>query len=349
MTTSFDLNSILRENIKNIKAYASARDEFVSDGTPMIFLDANENPFESQVNRYPDPKHRELKSVLSKIKNVNPKHIVFGNGSDEILDLLFRAFCNPSKDSVMILPPTYGMYQVLADLNDINLQSVPLDENFQPRVEEILEQINSNTKILFLCSPNNPTGNLFEHSRIETLLKEFKGVIVIDEAYIDFANTESWINHLDQYPNLFVTQTFSKAFGLAGVRLGIGYGSEKIIEIFHKIKAPYNINTLSQQKALERLKDIESVDKEIKTLLQQRDFLIKELSKIKFISKIYPSDANFVLIKVDDANKRYKELLEKGIVARNRTTQTGCKNTLRISIGTALENKKILEIFTQMS
>lgn len=341
---SFNINNLIRENVKSMKPYSSARDEFEDfDTTNMIFLDANENPFQNGVNRYPDPQQINVKSVLSKLKNVNRNQILLGNGSDEVLDLIFRAFCEPKLDNVITLPPTYGMYGVLANLNNIENREVLLSTDFQPEVEKILEAVDENTKVIFLCSPNNPTGNSFSDENIAYLLQNFDGLVVIDEAYIDFSKKQSWMNELDEYPNLIITQTLSKAYGLAGIRLGVCYASAEIISVLNKIKPPYNVNELTQLRALERLSDPEKIKLEIDAIIAQREKLLKVLIDIKFVEKIYPTEANFILIKVDDANKRYAELIAKGIVIRNRTTQPLCENTLRLTIGTEEENKKLIE------
>lgn len=341
---NFDINNLVRENVKTMKPYSSARDEFKDfDVAQMIFLDANENPYQNGVNRYPDPQQSSVKAVLAKQRNLKTNQVLLGNGSDEVLDLLFRAFCEPKVDNVITLPPTYGMYGVLANINAVENREVLLSQDFQPEIDKILAAVDANTKILFLCSPNNPTGNSFDDESIVTLLKNFKGLVVIDEAYIDFSKKPSWLNELDEYPNLVITQTLSKAYGLAGIRLGICYASAAVIAVLNKIKPPYNVNELTQQRALERLADKEKIQLEIDSIIIQRDDLLKVLNEVKFVSKIYPTEANFVLIKVDDANKRYNELIQKGIVIRNRTTQPLCENTLRLTIGTADENKILME------
>lgn len=343
MENNFDITTLIRENVKQMKPYSSARDEFEDfDTADMIFLDANENPFNNGVNRYPDPQQTALKKVLAKYKNVKPNQILLGNGSDEVLDLLFRAFCEPNFDNVITLPPTYGMYSVLANLNAIENKEILLSEDFQPKVETILSSINPNTKILFLCSPNNPTGNSFSNKSVTALLENFNGLVVIDEAYSDFSDKESWMNKLENYPNLVLTQTLSKAYGLAGIRLGICYASAEIIRVLNKIKPPYNVNELTQLRALERLTDPTIIQNEISSIIEQRTKLLSVLDKVSFIEKIYPTEANFILIKVDDANKRYNQLIGKGIVIRNRTTQPLCENTLRLTIGTEEENKKLM-------
>ena len=346
---SFDINNLIRENVKLMKPYSSARDEFEDfDTADMIFLDANENPFQNGVNRYPDPQQSNVKSVLATQNKVSKKQILLGNGSDEVLDLIFRAFCEPKVDNVITLPPTYGMYGVLANLNNIENREVLLSSDFQPKVEQILEVVDACSKILFLCSPNNPSGNSFSDDVVVKLLESFKGLVVIDEAYIDFSEKESWLNRLSDYPNLIITQTLSKAYGLAGIRLGICYASEEIIAVLNKIKPPYNVNELTQQRALERLSEPEKIKGEISSIINQRAKLLEVLVDVKFVEKIYPTEANFILIKVDDANKRYDELIAKGIVIRNRTTQALCENTLRLTIGTVQENTRLIEVLKQL-
>ncbi|GGK29360.1 histidinol-phosphate aminotransferase [Yeosuana aromativorans] len=339
-----NIQRLIRPTIKALKPYSSARDEFQGVPADMVFLDANENPFENGVNRYPDPHQNRLKSILSDIKGIPTQNMLLGNGSDEVLDLIFRMFCEPNKDNVIILPPTYGMYEVLANLNAIETIKVPLSESFQPKVDAILNETNVNSKLLFLCSPNNPTGNSFSTDDVERLLKQFQGIVVIDEAYIDFSSQQSWLNRLEEFPNLIVTQTLSKAYGMAGIRLGICYASTEIIEVLNTIKPPYNVNELTQQKAIENLNKKELAANQIADILKERDILITELKTISFVLKIYPSDANFFLIQVDDANKRYNQLINQGIVIRNRTTQPGCKDCLRITVGTASENKKLIRV-----
>ena len=341
---NFDLNKITRENIKSMQPYSSARDEFKEFTQKMVFLDANENPFENGVNRYPDPQQRSVKKALSEIKRINENQILLGNGSDEVLDLIFRAFCEPNKDNIITLPPTYGMYSVLANLNAIENREVILNDNFQPNVDAILAQVDENTKIIFLCSPNNPTGNSFSDESIVTLLQNFKGLVLLDEAYIDFSQKESWLIELSDYPNLIISQTLSKAYGMAGIRLGILYASVEIITILNKIKPPYNINVLTQQKALERLENYDLVVKQINDIKIFKLLLINELKKINFIEKVFPTDGNFILIQVDNATERYNQILEKGIVIRNRSSQPLCKNCLRITIGTESENTQLINV-----
>jgi histidinol-phosphate aminotransferase len=342
MKTNFDLNKLVRPNVAKLKPYSSARDEFKSTGNEMIFLDANENPFQTDVNRYPDPQQRNLKEALANLKGINAGSILLGNGSDEVLDLLFRAFCEPEKDNVITLPPTYGMYAVLANINNIENREVLLTSRFETNVSEILNQVDTHTKIIFLCSPNNPTGNSFSEVNVLEILNNFNGLVVIDEAYIDFSNNESWLKKLQEFPNLVITQTLSKAYGMAGIRLGICFASEEITTILNKIKPPYNVNELTQNRALNRIMNVNKIYSEVTDILIQRELLFEGLHEVNFIEDVYHSDANFILVKVDNANKRYHQLLEKGIVIRNRTSQPLCENTLRFTVGTEDENKKLL-------
>ena len=343
MENKFNINNLVRENVKAMKPYSSARDEFEDfDTADMIFLDANENPFENGVNRYPDPQQATVKSVLAQQNGVDKNQILLGNGSDEVLDLLFRAFCEPKIDNVITLPPTYGMYGVLANLNAIENREILLSEDFQPQLEVIMKAVDKNTKMIFLCSPNNPTGNSFSKESVQYLLNNFNGLVVIDEAYIDFSDKASWIQKIKEYPNLIITQTLSKAYGLAGIRLGICYASAAIIGVLNKIKPPYNVNELTQQRALHRLANPTQIKEEISSIIKERELLLKVLNEVNFVTKIYSTEANFILIKVDNANQRYDELIAKGIVIRNRTTQPLCENTLRLTIGTEEENKKLM-------
>ena len=345
----FNLDNITRQNVKGLSPYSSARDEYVSDGSTMVFLDANENPFENGVNRYPDPQQRSLKSIIAQQKGIQQENILLGNGSDEVLDLLFRAFCEPKMDNIITLPPTYGMYKVLSGINTVENREVLLTDDFEPNVPEILKQIDRNSKILFICSPNNPSGNSFSSKTIQELLTTFPGLVVIDEAYIDFSSEESWVSKLSEFPNLVVTQTFSKAYGMAGIRLGICIASTAIIAVLNKIKPPYNVNELTQERAIQRISDQKAVQKEVANILEERNKLNAILKLIPFVFKIYPTDANFILAKVDDANLRYNQLLQKGIVVRNRTTQPLCENTLRFTVGTAVENEKLITALKALS
>lgn len=339
----FPLERLIRKNVATLEPYSSARDEFKADGQEMVFLDANENPFENGINRYPDPQQQELKEILAAQNNLKPSQLLLGNGSDEVLDLLFRAFCEPKEDNVITLPPTYGMYRVLARINNVEEREVLLTPEFEPDVPEILKKVDTNTKLIFLCSPNNPTGNSFAKESITEILENFEGLVVIDEAYIDFSKEKSWLMGLEQYPNLVITQTLSKAYGMAGIRLGICFASEEIVQVLNKIKPPYNVNSLTQERAMRRVNATGEVQNEIRELLEEREILEQELKKVDFIQKIYPSDANFLLVKVDNATKRYHQLLEKGVVIRNRTTQPLCENTLRFTIGNPEENLKLLK------
>lgn len=339
----FNLNKLVRTTILNLQAYSSARDEFSDFESDLIFLDANENPFQTEVNRYPDPQQRDVKSVLAAQKGVSTQHILLGNGSDEVLDLIFRVFCEPSIDNVITLPPTYGMYKVLADINGIENREVLLTEGFELNTSEILKTQDSLSKLLFICAPNNPTGSMFSQHDIEMLLNKFNGLVVIDEAYIDFSECDSWLTRLEEFPNLIITQTFSKAYGMAGIRLGICYASVEIIAVLNKIKPPYNVNELTQQSAFERLIQLDVVEKELSLILNEKERLLKALLQVYFVSKIHPSQANFLLVEVDDANLRYQQLITKGIVVRNRSSQPLCKNTLRITIGTEDENNQLIE------
>ncbi|TMU56405.1 histidinol-phosphate transaminase [Flagellimonas algicola] len=348
MTSIFNIENLVRKSVKGLKPYSSARDEYVSDGSAMVFLDANENPFDNGVNRYPDPQQRSLKALLSDQKGVSEQGILLGNGSDEVLDLIFRAFCEPNQDNIITLPPTYGMYKVLAGINAVENREILLTEDFQPAVDQILGAVDDKTKLIFICSPNNPTGNAFDSGAIRELLDNFRGIVVIDEAYIDFSKTKSWLGQLEQYPNLIVTQTLSKAYGMAGIRLGVCYASEEIITILNKIKPPYNVNQLTQEKAFARVSDTSVVANEVNQILKERDALENALEELDFVQKIYPSNANFLLVKVDDANKRYDELIQNRVVVRNRSNQPLCANTLRLTVGTPEENKKLIATLKQL-
>ncbi len=344
-----NIQNLVRENIKALQPYSSARDEYKDASSDMVFIDANENPFDTGINRYPDPQQNLVKDQLANIKGVSKEQILLGNGSDEVLDLIFRVFCEPKLDSVIALPPTYGMYKVLANTNDIKLIEVPLTKSFQPDVNGILDFYNLQAKILFICSPNNPTANSFDADKIKKLIQDFSGIVVIDEAYIDFSTQESWISRLNNFPNLIVTQTLSKAYGLAGIRLGICYASTEIISVLNKIKPPYNVNQLTQEAALERLKNQDQVNQEVQEIISERNQLIVDLQEIDLVNKIYPSDANFLLVKVDDANKRYNQLVKQGIVVRNRSNQVLCENCLRFTVGTSNENKRLIELLKELN
>lgn len=340
-----DIRDLQRENIKNLSPYSTARDEF--KGEASIFLDANENSFGSPLpadyNRYPDPLQLDLKEAISKIKGVPIENMFLGNGSDEAIDLLIRAFCNPGKDNIIILPPTYGMYEVSANINDVEVKKVSLLPNFQLDLERIAETINSNTKIIFICSPNNPTGNSLIRSDIETILANFEGLVVIDEAYINFSRQKSFIQELTEYANLVVLQTFSKAWGLAAIRLGMAFSSTHVIDILNKVKPPYNINQPTQDLALTALENIQQVNEWIRATVAERERLTNALARIEVVKKIHPSDANFILVDIEDAQNLYYKLLEQGIVVRNRSNVSLCENCLRITIGTTEENNELLK------
>ncbi|WP_207426133.1 histidinol-phosphate transaminase [Pedobacter sp. SYSU D00535] len=338
---NFDINSILRDNIKNLVPYSSARDEF--KGEASVFLDANENsygsPLETAYNRYPDPLQWEVKKRLSEIKGVPPQNIFLGNGSDEAIDILFRAFCRPGVDNVITVPPTYGMYEVSANINDVAIKKVPLTPDYQLNLEGIAEAIDANTRMIFICSPNNPTGNSINREDVETVLANFPGLVVIDEAYINYSRQKTFIQELTEYSNLVILQTLSKAWGLAALRVGMAFASEEIIEVFNKVKPPYNINQASQELALEALKNIDQVNDWIKETIREREKLVGNLHSLPFVLKIYPSDANFILVKTTDANGIYNFLVERGIIVRNRTKVELCEGSLRITVGTPSENE----------
>jgi histidinol-phosphate aminotransferase len=346
----FNLDQITRQNIKTLKAYSSARSEF--KGKEGVFLDANENAFGSPLNenynRYPDPLQLELKDKISKIKGLPIQNIFLGNGSDEAIDLLFRAFCKPGKDNIIICPPTYGMYEVSANINDVKIKRVPLTaETFQLDTENILKTIDEQTKLIFICCPNNPTGNGVKWDAIKTIIEQFKGIVVIDEAYINFARYRSLIPELLNYPNLVILQTLSKAWGLAGLRIGMAFASEPIIDLFNKIKPPYNINSVSQKLALDALNNVEKVNAWIKDTVQERDELMKKLEAFTFVKKVYPSDANFFLVKVEEPISVYNYLITKKIIVRDRSKIELCEGCLRVTVGTSDENKQLLNALSQ--
>jgi len=336
-----DIENLLRDNIKKIVPYSTARDEF-KGGKVDIFLDANENPFNSRFNRYPDPKQKKLKEKISERTGVQTPNIFLGNGSDEVIDLLVRAFCTPGKDKIMIHPPTYGMYQVAAETNDNEVVKVNLTPEFELDVEEILKQ-SEQVKVFFICSPNNPTGNTFREKDVERLLKEMNSVIVIDEAYVNFSDKASWTNRLSEFPNLVVMQTLSKAWGLAGIRLGICFASPRIVGVLTNIKLPYNLNVLTQETALEMLDNLDDYNRKVFVIKAGREKLYSELENLSIVQKVYPSDGNYILCKFTDANSIYDYLVAKGIIVRNRSTQLHCENCLRITVGTPEENENLIE------
>ena len=340
----FDLNNLLRENIKKLIPYSSARDEF--KGEAEIFLDANENSFGSPLtkwyNRYPDPLQKKVKEKLSEIKGVPVENIFLGNGSDECIDILLRAFCDPGKDNIIICPPTYGMYEVSANINDVQVKKVPLTSSFQLDLVGIEEAVDDNTKMIFLCSPNNPTGNSLNKEDVEVILNNYFGLVVIDEAYINFSRFRSFTQELNDYPNICVLQTLSKAWGLAALRVGITFASEEVVRIMNKVKPPYNISQASQELALKAFDGVDQVNGMIREIVRGRDELIKQLSHVSIVQKIYPSDANFLLVKVIQARDIYNFLLERGIVVRDRSRVELCEGCLRITVGTPDENNKLI-------
>jgi histidinol-phosphate aminotransferase len=337
------LTEIIRPDLLGMKPYSSARDEF--EGEASVFLDANENPFNNGVNRYPDPLQRSLKDRIAELKSVRPEQIFLGNGSDECIDLLFRLFCRPGIDKAASISPSYGMYAVSARINQVELVNVLLNDDFSLDPERILKAAKG-CKLLFLCSPNNPTGQSFPREQLLYLVQKFDGIVVVDEAYIDFSTEASLLEGLDNYPNLAVSQTFSKAYGMAAVRLGMLFASEELINWINKIKPPYNINQLTQQFVLEKLKDPSRVKNEIEVIISEREKLIGQLKGSAQILHVYPSDSNFILVKVTDADKLYNYLIKNGVVVRNRSSQPLCENTLRLTIGTPEENAKLLELIT---
>ncbi|NGM62590.1 histidinol-phosphate transaminase [Sphingobacterium sp. SGG-5] len=349
MNTSFDLNSLLRANIRGLVPYSSARDEFKGEGS--VFLDANENAFGSPLdhayNRYPDPLQKKVKVKLSEIKGVPAENIFLGNGSDEAIDILFRAFCNPGVDNVILVPPTYGMYEVSANINDVEVRKVNLTPDYQLDLDAIAGAIDGHTKLLFICSPNNPTGNSIRRQDIETILANFDGIVVIDEAYINFSKYKSFTYELAEFPNLVVLQTLSKAWGLAALRLGMAFASTDIIAVLNKIKPPYNINQATQDLVLEALNNVDAVNTWIKETVNERERLHKELSTLAQVAHITPSDANFILVKLEDPRGLYIFLTNEGIIVRDRSKIELCEGSLRITVGTPAENKTLLAAVRQ--
>ncbi|MBP5210789.1 MAG: histidinol-phosphate transaminase [Bacteroidales bacterium] len=341
--TNKDIEQLVRPNIRALLPYSTARDEY--QGEIGIFLDANESPYDTGYNRYPDPHQKALKARLSEIKGVPVSQIFIGNGSDEAIDLVFRVFCRPGVDSIVAIDPSYGMYKVCADINDIALKEVALNEDFSLPVERLLEACDANTKLIFICSPNNPSGNSFPAEKIEELLKNFNGIVVLDEAYNDFSCQKSFRFRLDEFPNLIILQTLSKAYGMASLRLGIAYASEYIIRLMSMVKYPYNINGATQRIVMDILK--QDISERVAIIVKERDSLIKLLENYTFIKKVYPSDSNFILVKTDDADALYSYLLEAGIIVRNRTKATLCGNCVRITVGLPEENKKLIESLSQ--
>ena len=342
-----NINQLVRPNILKMKAYSSARNEF--KGTASVFLDANENPFPNDgLNRYPDPLAMAVKREIAKIKGVETENIFLGNGSDEVIDVLVRIFCEPRVDNIITLPPTYGMYQVSADTADVAVRMINLTADFQPNIEEIGRGADERSKILFICSPNNPTANNIESAKILNLLNAFNGIVVVDEAYIDFSTQQSCVDWIQTFPNLVVMQTFSKAWGMAGIRLGMAFGSKQIIDLMNKVKPPYNVNELTQRAALDLLKNkAAKKDANVKEIIAEREKMAAILRGYIFVEKVYPSDANFLLVKMPNPNAMYNWFLTNGIVVRNRNTVTLCEGCLRLTVGTPEENTALLEAFKE--
>lgn len=335
-----DLKDLVRRNVWNMKPYSSARDEF--QGNASVFLDANENPYNGPYNRYPDPMQWELKEKIAALKGVKRESIFLGNGSDEAIDLVIRAFCEPGADNIVSIDPSYGMYEVAANVNNVAFRKVRLDDRFDLDTDRLLEAAADDTKVIFLCSPNNPTGNNLSRDRLYQVLDTFQGIVVIDEAYVDFSTEPSFLGELENFPNLMVLQTMSKAWGAAGIRLGMAFASPEIITVLNKIKYPYNVNLLTQEYALSRLNETRNKEMQVETIIHERERLQEELPKINCVRKIYPTDANFLLVEVTDANAIYEKLVQRGIIVRNRTNVTLCNGCLRITVGKPDENKELI-------
>lgn len=341
-----DINSLVRENIRKLVPYASAREQF--DGKASIYLDANENPYNNGTNRYPDPQQKILKKLIAIRNRVDANQITIGNGSDELLDIIMRVFCEPGVDNVIITPPTFGIYKVLANTNNVELRESPLTNQFELSVSSITSLVDANTKLIFICSPNNPTGNLMSAPAIKSLLK-LNCLIIIDEAYIEFANQESWVSSLATYPNLIITQTLSKAWGQAGIRIGMSFSSQKITAQLDKIRLPYNINTLSQQKAIEVLSNTEPHQQDVEAIIKDKKLLKESLKALKIVKKNYLSDANFLLVKFSNAERVYSTLARNGIIVRDFSKVNGCQGCLRISVGTTEENKELIHTLKKIN
>ena len=341
-----NLDKFIRTNIKNLKPYSSARDEYT--GEAMVFLDANENPFNQPYNRYPDPLQRKLKEKIAAIKNCQPEQLFLGNGSDEPIDLLFRAFCEPGQDNIVTINPTYGMYKVAADINNVEVRTVKLNDDYSFIADELLEKADASTKLIFICSPNNPTANLLDKNEMIKLIAGFDGLVILDEAYIDFAPGASLLPELNQYENLVILQTFSKAWGMAGIRLGMAFASAEIVNIFNKIKYPYNINILTQQKAMELLELETDKQQWVDLLIAEREKLAEQLKGFPFVVKVFPSAANFLLVKMHDARGIYDFLVENGIIVRDRSKVVLCDDSLRITVGKPEENEILLNALKEL-
>jgi histidinol-phosphate aminotransferase len=342
-----DLNKLVRKNILALKPYSCARDEF--QGEASVYLDANESPYNQPYNRYPDPLQRKVKEKIARIKGVRPGQIMLGNGSDEPIDLLIRIFCEPGKDNIVTIDPSYGMYQVCADISDVECRKALLDENYDLDADALLAATDDRTKLIFLCSPNNPSGNLLNSLEIRKVLKESNAIVVIDEAYIDFAPGKSWLRELDNSPNLVILQTFSKAWGLASIRCGMAFSSEEIIAYFNKVKYPYNLNILTQEFILDQLSREKEKEESVALILEERPVLEKALGELPLVEKVYPSDANFLLVKVRDANIVYNQLADEGVVVRNRNKISLCENCLRVTVGTKDENQMLIKTLKELN
>lgn len=334
------IEELVRKNIRDLTPYSSAMDDY--QGSVNIKLDANENPFESDLNRYPDPYQKDLKSKISKLKGVSQENLFIGNGSDEIIDLIFRAFCEPNRDRALGFEPSYGMYKVSADINAVRYDTISLNEDFSLSADKLLAAVTENTKVIFVCSPNNPTGNVLNKNELEKVLNQFKGILVIDEAYMDFSNQNSWIKDLYRYPQLIVLQTLSKSYGLAGLRIGIGYCSDEIVQVLNKIKPPYNVNSFSQKAAIKGLENQADYKGQLNLIIKERERLIDFLKAIPDVLAVYPTETNFILVKFKEAKKVYNYLIADGIIVRDRSNMPGCAGCLRISVGTPAENKVII-------
>ncbi|MCK9310986.1 MAG: histidinol-phosphate transaminase [Bacteroidales bacterium] len=341
-----NLQNLIRPNIYNLKPYSCARDEF--KGKASAYLDANENPLNAPYNRYPDPLQNDLKEKVARLKNIDPEKLFFGNGSDEPIDLVVRIFCEPGVDNIVAIDPTYGMYQVCADINNVEYRKVHLLEDFSLDVDSVLNAVDDRTKIIFMCSPNNPTGNDLNVNDMKKVIQSFNGIVVIDEAYIDFSSRKSFLTELDQYPNLIVLQTFSKAWGMAAIRLGMAFACPEIIGFFNKVKYPYNINLLTQYFVGEEIKKLKRKEDWVEMLVSQREKLIDQLEKLPMVQKVYPTDANFVLVKVNDANATYRYLVEQGIIVRNRNNVSLCLGCLRITVGIPEESTLLIDTLKKM-
>ncbi len=345
-TTAMEIRELFRRNIRELAPYSTARDEY--EGDIGIYLDANENPYDNDFNRYPDPHQRELKRQIARIKSVPPERIFIGNGSDEPIDLVFRIFCEPGRDNAVSISPSYGMYEVAAQTNDVEFRKVMLDERFGVSAQALMVHADQRTKLLFLCSPNNPSGNLLDREQVRTILEQFPGIVVVDEAYIDFADSDGWLPELENFPRLVILQTLSKAWGMAGLRLGLAFAHPEIVAAMSQVKYPYNINGLTQRIVGQRLQEGEKIASQVKEIREQRERLLQALPGFAAIRRVFPSDANFILVRVDDPREMYRLLIERGVIVRDRSRIPGCEGCLRITVGTPEENDRLLEILAEL-